>query len=278
MKHAYQYALLKYVHDIATAESVNVGVVVFSPDAVFLRSKIKRNVTRITNFFPGFDADMFKHHARYLDAKFESLNGSLDLNMRKDGDLKKILSQVLSPEEGGLVWSEPLPGVTDDLEKTVDRLFDRLVSKFDKKSDANNRVDAQVWRTFKKQFESIDLVRKLESRKVSVSDDEYEFEFAFKNGVWHYFNPVSFDLNTSEGIKEKAIKLLGSLTSVESALKQNKDKVYALVGEPSCAARNNAFRKAISILRRAPQTEVILESQAPELARRLARCVPSNRV
>jgi len=44
----------------------------------------------------------------------------------------------------------------------------------------------------------------LEKKTIATSKDEVEFEHAWKNGNWHCYQPLSFDLATVDSIQEKA--------------------------------------------------------------------------
>ncbi|MCK7468808.1 MAG: hypothetical protein MZU91_12245 [Desulfosudis oleivorans] len=62
-------------------------------------------------------------------------------------------------------------------------------------------------------------------------------------GVWHCRAPVSFDLASSDSIRDKAHRWLGQLTSVAGA--SEPFKLYFLVGEPAQAEAAAGLRIGI---------------------------------
>lgn len=103
-----------------------------------------------------------------------------------------------------------------------------------------------------------------------MQDDEVEFQYAWKNGLWHCLEPVSLDLSSADSIREKAHRWLGQITSVKGA--RDQFKVYLLLGEPQQRALRPAFEKAVSILRKLPvENEIVLENRAPEFSEEFAR-------
>jgi hypothetical protein len=139
---------------------------------------------------------------------------------------------------------------------------------------AQGRSDDDVWKKFKKTLEERNLTRVLRPKKITVQDDEVEFEHAWQNGIWHCLEPVSLDLTAADSIREKAHRWLGQLTSVKES--SERFKVYMLVGEPRREGLEKAFEKAVSILRKTPvQNEIVLERDAEEFSERFAKEVVS---
>ena len=73
MKTAYTYTVLRYVHDTATGEFVNVGVALYAPDANFVRALCRTTYGRLTKVFPGMDGEVFKTLMRYIQSSFEGI-------------------------------------------------------------------------------------------------------------------------------------------------------------------------------------------------------------
>jgi hypothetical protein len=77
--------------------------------------------------------------------------------------------------------------------------------------------------------------------------DKVEFEHAWKNGAWHCYQPLSFDLASSEGIREKAARWSGHMTGLSRAPEQVRP--HFIVGRPSNDALFEDYRRAIDLLR-----------------------------
>ncbi len=137
------------------------------------------------------------------------------------------------------------------------------------------RTEDDVWRHFKRNLESRQLLQYFEPAKIAVRDDEIDFQYTWKNGVLHCLEPVSFDLSSPEGIKDKAHRWLGRVTSVANS--PDKFRMYFLVGQPQDEGLIKAYEDALSILGKIQVDKAIYrEQQADELTELLAREVEEH--
>ena len=105
--------------------------------------------------------------------------------------------------------------------------------------------------------------------------DELSFKHAWKNGAWHCYEPLSFDLADLDGIKSKAHKWVGHLSAVQSALEQF--KTYFIVDAPSDLGLKRAFDDAIAILGKSPvEVEIFKEQEADELVSLMTQEISSH--
>lgn len=182
---------------------------------------------------------------------------------------------MLPPDDSSLQWSLPGSGLSENLSQTLEALFDRMVTRYDERPQQERRSDEEVWRKYRHSLESRQVLKHLQPKKITVQDDEVEFQHAWKNGVWHCLEPVSFDLSSADSIREKAHRWLGQILSVKDA--SERFKVYLLLGEPQQQALGPAFDKAVSILRRLPvDSEVIREERAGEFSEQFAREIEAH--
>ena len=163
-----------------------------------------------------------------------------------------------------------------DPSQKLEALFNRMVMRYDEPAPTRTRrTDDDVWRNFKRDLEQRRLLRYFEPKTISVLDDEVRFEHAWKNGVWHCVEPVSFDLAAAETIKDKAHKLLGQITSVNGT--PDDFRLYMLVARPDDDALLPAFESAMSILQKMPcEKEIVQEDEHAALADRLASEVEAH--
>jgi hypothetical protein len=159
-------------------------------------------------------------------------------------------------------------GMTADPSQALNSLYERMVIRYEQQPQTPHRTDAEVWRRFKRDLEERRLLHFFRPKKIAVADDEVEFQYAWKNGVWHCLEPISFDLSDAENIRDKAHRWLGQIASVKGA---EEFKLYLLVGSPQQAQLHAAFESALSILHKMPvPTEIFREDQAPKLAETIA--------
>ena len=278
MKTTYTYSVLRYVHDTTTGEFVNVGVVLYSSEARYASALCRSTLGRLTKTFPGMDGDAFKSLMRYIQSRIEEIGDGFKKELPFNGlpaSVTEVAHAVLPPDDSSLQWSPPGSGLSENLSQTLETLYDRLVSRYDDRPQQERRSDEEVWRKYRRSLESRQVLKHLQPKKISVQDDEVEFQHAWKNGVWHCLEPVSFDLSSPDSIREKAHRWLGQILSVKES--QERFKVYLLLGEPQQPALRPAFDKAVSILRRLPvASEIILEERAGEFSEQFAREIEAH--
>jgi hypothetical protein len=277
-KTPYSFTVLRYVHDIATGEFLNVGVALLAPDCRYVNALCRPTFQRLKHVFPTLDGESFRASMRHVTHEFERLHqqlrDQLPLSEHSAGVMGYAHS-VLGPDDSSLQWSPMGAGMTVDPERTLDQLFDRFVMAYDKQATPPRRQDDDVWRHFSHALQQRQVLKHFVPKTISVRDDQLEFEHAWKNGVWHCLAPVSFDLASSESIRDKAHRWLGQLTSV--AQSSEAFKLYFLVGGPTAEDLQPAFESALSILGKAPvQREVFIEASAQELSERLAEEVQGH--
>lgn len=279
-KTAYSYTLLRYVHDVLTGEFVNVGVVLFIPSTGLVRFKLRRTIGRLKGVFPDIDRKAFVssmaavRSGLKLVAKSERESGLL----KSDGDASALARRALPPDDSSLQWSPSGTGITASPDETLDRLFERFVARYDTHHHVR-RSDDEVWRPVRQKLEERNLAQHLQEKSITGGVDDIVFRHAWKNGQWHVYEPLSFDLADAEGIKTKAREWLGHLSAVVAGGKNEPFKPHFIVGAPSNPTLQDAFRSAISILEQAPNhPEIFEESELDQLVEQIENEVRDHRV
>lgn len=275
--YTYTYSVLRYVHDVTSSEFVNVGVVLYAPEARYLSALCRSTYGRLSKVFPGVHPEHFKSLMRYIQARLEEEGGRLagELQFDQPSSVMTFAHSVLPQDDSSLQWSPSGSGRTDNPAKALDRLFERMVMRYEDKPAPAVRSDEDVWRNFRRNLEERRLLQHFKPKKIVVQDDEVEFEYAWKNGVWHCFEPLSFDLAAPESIRDKAHRWLGQIASVKDAAEPF--KVYFLVGAPQQESLRPAFANAISILGKIPgEKQIVLEQDAAVLAAQLEEEVAAH--
>lgn len=282
-KAPYTYSVLKYVHDVASGEFVNLGVVLYSPTHDFFRSSMRRTISRIVRFFPDAKARALTRTIRALETSINRRGVSIKNERAQDmffEELKDVLdlaSKQLPVDDSSLQWSSVSGGLTSDPEKTLDHLFDRLVSRYDEKNKKEARTDDQVWRNFSKALEARNLTSDLRQHEIQAPVDSVCFDHALKNGKWHVLEPVSFDLLDGMSIKRKARQILGEMTILEKST--DDFDVYFLVGTPSHPDVRKEYEVAMSTLSMIPRAinaHIYTEQQADEFALRMVSVMANH--
>lgn len=277
-KTAYTYTVLRYVHDIATGEFLNVGVALLAPESHYVSALCRTTYGRLKEVFPSLDGESFRAAMRHVTQEFDRLQKEMteELPLRStSAGIMGFAHAVLGADDSSLQWSPMGSGVTADPGLTLEQLYERFVTAHEPHSPAPRRQDEDVWKRFSLELQQRQVLRHFVRKTIAVDDDQVEFKHAWKNGVWHCLAPVSFDLASADSIRDKAHKWLGQLTSVSKATEDF--KLYFLVGEPTQPELRPAFESALTILAKsAIKQEVVPEAQASELSERLAAEVRSH--
>jgi len=276
MKTAYTYTILRYVHDVTTGESLNVGVVLLAPKSRFLSARIQTNYGRLGNAFPNLDGDSHRVLMRYLQSSFDQLQAKMVQELPfgvQPESAADVAARVLPRDDSSLQWSPVGSGVCIDPAAELTRLFVRMVTANDAPRAASGRNDDTVWSTYRGPLDREMVLPHLTAHNVATENDEHVFEHAWRNHAWHCLEPFSLDLLDAENIKAKAHRLLGQMIGVRSAVSDC--RLYLMVGEPQLEKCKPAAHRALNLLNKdlpdSLATKIIRESEADAFSREFAQ-------
>src|SRR5262249_27225926 len=151
--------------------------------------------------------------------------------VRSSSDAGQFARAVVPHDDSTLQWSPVGSGLTDNPDETLSRLYERFVGRYDKKL-LHRRSDDEVWRPVRKKLEERNVLAVFQEKVIHGGLDDIVFKHAWKNGVWNAYEPVSFDLADSEGIKSKAREWFGHLAAVAADGPTERFKPHFIVGAP----------------------------------------------
>ncbi|MGD0253184.1 MAG: DUF3037 domain-containing protein [Verrucomicrobiota bacterium] len=277
MKTTYSNITLRYVHDVVTGEFANIGVVLYAPEQRFLEARFTTSYERLNAVFLKIDHLHYRALMRYMANRFDEIAADIrdGLHVPPVTALNEIVRQVLPPDDSSLQWSEQGGGFTDDLAKTLDELYKRFVERYVAGAEQVSRSDEEIAKPFKVKLGR--KAEKLAEKTIETKDYQYDFRFAWKNNIWHLYEPVSFDLVDPGSIREKANKWLGRGVALHDA-KEN-FKIHFLLGEPRQDETKKAFENAIHLLSKIPgQKELVRENEMERFAEHVAEEIGSHEV
>lgn len=264
MKTTFTFTVLRYVHDVSTGEFVNMGVALYAPEAGYVSALCNPRRGRLSRVFLDVNGDHVRSLMRFIQARFEEFGLKLTGELPLDGKPKSVMeiaASILPPDDSSLQWSEPGGGITEDPAATLEQLYNRLVQRYDQKAPVVSRSEADVWRVYRKELEDKQVLARLQTKLIVAKDDEYEFEHAWKNGAWRCYEPISFDLEKSDSLVDKANRWLGRATNLREA--KEDFTLHVLLGEPQLEKLKQPFAKALNILHKMPvKHEFIREAEA----------------
>lgn len=253
----YTYMVLRYRHDPISGEMMNVGVLLRAPG--FLKLRARHTIGRLSKTFPDIDTDIFRATLRGLERFSERLSQESAIGLLGfEGDAKSFARQMLPDDDSSYIWGPLGSGLSEDPALTLDRLYERFVSKYDERSRAQ-RDDAAVWKPVKDKLAERNLANRLQEKTISSNVDSVAFEHAWKNGSWHCYQPLSFDLANEENIRDKARRWAGHMLALTHS--EENFKPHFFVGAPSEKPLIPAYRAAIGILRLSPVSPQVIEEE-----------------
>jgi Protein of unknown function (DUF3037) len=272
-KIAYTYCVVRYVHDPAAGEMLNIGVLLFAPETNYLGIQLESRYERLSGTFAGFDGENYKRVLRQLEnavatIQARSTNQLFPLFEPLE-NLADITRKIWPDEDLSFRFGVPLAGVATDPAEALSRLFDRLVvSQCDYKKD-ERRSDEHVWADFQPALSQQKVHRALQPKAFEVEGFEIKFEHSFKNERWHVLQPVSLDYARVEGIRNRVTRLLGDATALQG--NEEIGKVYLLLGKPTQEKHQGDYEKAKKLLHKMPvEHELVEANRAQSFAHELA--------
>ena len=279
MKTNYSTIILRYVHDVVTGEFANIGVVLYAPDQRFLEARFATSYERLNAIFLKIDHLHFRALMRYMTNRFEELGAEIrdDLHVPPVNALSEIVKRVLPPDDSSLQWSQQGGGITDDPARVLGESYKRLVERFIEGATQVSRTDEEIAKPFRIKLGK--MTAKLSEKTIETKDYQYDFHLAWKNDIWHLYEPVSFDLVDPNSIREKANKWLGRVVALHDANAREKFKIHFILGEPRLPGTKAAFENALHLLQKIPgQKQLVRENEVEHFAEHVSEEIVSHDV
>lgn len=123
-KHLYDYAVIRVVPNIERGERLNVGLIMFSKRAAYLRVRCRVDDARLAWFCPELDAGSLRANL----AVFEHVCAATGSDGRIASlDLAERFRWLTAVRSTTIQTSRPHAGFADNLDETFERLFAELV-------------------------------------------------------------------------------------------------------------------------------------------------------
>ena len=262
----YQYQILRYRHDVATEEFVNVGLVYFDPNTRYLKAKMVKKYSRISRFFGEVSGDFLVRNFKALENEFNRLgkNMNQELDSKTFKSVEEVTASVLPPNDNALSFSKSFKGWHVSHENSFAELYDCLIGQYSDETSEQRHDDAFAWKKiYKHFFDEQDVTKQLTEHHVKTESDVIEFDHAAKNGVWHCFQPISFDLKKTGDIKEKIYRWSGIVNELKSA--DEPLNLYLLSLMPDDAALRKMIEQKLTIEQPNLKVRIIEEQDAAAL-------------
>ena len=124
LKHQYEYAIVRVVPVVEREEFVNAGVILFCKKEKFIRMKYHLSQDKILIMRPDAEIEEIRKNLEAFRIIADGEKDGGPIASMEQAERFRWLSAVRS---ASIQTSRPHTGLSDDLEKTFDALFDEMV-------------------------------------------------------------------------------------------------------------------------------------------------------
>lgn len=122
--HLYEYAIIRVVPRVEREEFLNIGIIMFCKKAKFIKVLYHINDAKIEALSNDFDLEQLHCNITALE---KITNGAKDGGPIGEMDIPERFRWLTAIRSSAIQTSRPHTGLSEDLEKTIQRLFEELV-------------------------------------------------------------------------------------------------------------------------------------------------------
>jgi hypothetical protein len=260
----YSYCIVRYVHDPAAGEALNVGMLAFAPSERWLECRVEQRYSRLSSTFCDFNGHHYRATTRRMMATVTAFQSRWRDSLPSVDDVPKTLEhlcRLLFPDPGlSLQCGEMLSGLAHDLNAAVTDIFERMVTSQHAEGSEARRNDNQVWAVFQEPLEKAGVLQALQPKRFASRDFNIEFDYAWKNAEWHVLQPVSMDYRQNDSLQKAATIWLGNATALKD--QEELGELDILLGPPQSSSQRLAYARAKDLLRKMPVPHRLIEEDA----------------
>lgn len=264
----YEYALVRYVHDLASEEFANVGLVLYAADQGKFHVRMSERIGRMSEFFGDVRPVSLRSQLRQFQRAVLTLDDEL-----LHASLLEVRPESLEPVISGLIGSpvyscfraSPIRfGITDDAAARVDMLYEEFIGRYERLETRPRRDEGLMSRDIDRRLVGSKLVDRLQFA-YSLASDTYSHEFhaGWRNGKPQVLEPISFDYSTPARIVDKANLWSGRLLDLS---RENDFGFTGVVAPPAEKSYLGVYERALNVLSKAPSVRDLIEEKDADKA------------
>ncbi|HEV2455628.1 MAG TPA: DUF3037 domain-containing protein [Verrucomicrobiae bacterium] len=195
------FSLVQYCPDPARQEAANVGVVLFCPEAQFIRARTAGTISRIRRFFgQGVDGN------RHLHGMMKALSSRLEIERSEFKSLDDF-EKFVSSRANKIILTQPKPMLVTDPQSDLETLYSELVAEpaklITQEASLSLRMllDSVLADTALRPYLQKDL-----EFDIPTLSDKLNIPYAFQNGRFNLIQPVEFDQHKRGNVINAACK------------------------------------------------------------------------
>lgn len=124
----FEYAVIRIVPRVDREEFTNAGVILFCKKTDFLKAKCFFNKEKINLFYPFLDEDEINHIEMQLNSFISICDGTAKGSAIAKLDKPNRFRWLTATRSTVIQTSKVHPGLSNDCEKTLDCIFDQMIS------------------------------------------------------------------------------------------------------------------------------------------------------
>ena len=263
----YSYALIRYRHDVATGEALNVGVVLYAPEIGQVGFLYNPRYARLSEAFAGFDGELYRATLRRFGHALEGIGDRMSGGLFQEEERERYrevgaIVRAVWPDQGMAYFASPARyGVTPDADRELRELYDRFVLSQQDARDVQSRFDDEaMWNRLKKLLTPRGITSVLSFKVLGPA--QVEFEHAYKNEKWHVIEPLSLDYANASDIKTRAYETLGKAAAVRDL--EEFGSLTLVVAKPRRVEAEKQYLEAMRLLEDLPVPHQIVEEEDAE--------------
>lgn len=123
-KHLYEYAVIRVLPRVEREEFINIGIILFSKRAKYIRMLFHLDEQRLSLFSSELDVELL----RDTILSFEKIcDGSKDGGEIAQLDIPERFRWLTAVRSSCIQTSRPHPGFSENLDRTLEKLFKEMV-------------------------------------------------------------------------------------------------------------------------------------------------------
>lgn len=274
----YEFVLLRYVPNMTSGEFANIGVVLFDRAEKQLRFRLSDRVARVSHFFGNVDSTAYRRLVKHVNDRLESLALELDEPSLLGGEpdsIEALIERAFGEAGDCFQVSNIMSGLARDTKLRASALFEEFVGRYELEAQRPKREESEVRKELTQVVSRAGLShRVLLNYRLAAPDFSHEFHLGWMNGQRQVADAISFDLVDPQRIVEKASHWTGRMY----LLARGEPFAFTcVVAPPSEPTLENAFTRALSILRSAPNVrQAVVDREVQRLAQLIADDVASS--
>jgi hypothetical protein len=201
------YSMIQFCPDLSRAEAANVGVLLFCPDARFIKARMSNGNDRVRRFFKEYAIDLERLNATKL-----SIEGRLRASANDFQSLED-LERFIASRANEVLITPARPIRVDEPETDLQTLFNELVGGRQHRAPIEGSIVSTLEQVFRQQrFNGkVEFSKKI---RLPVAEREIEVPIAYRNGVLNLVQATTLS-NLASRAMNTALQLAGEGTLID---------------------------------------------------------------